>query len=274
MDNVVNHLVPLAVNLRQVLMALWALRFAHALGAILLLTSLACTSGEEPPATAVPTETSRVEPASTSASGPTSTTPSSSASTPTTAIVSTFTPVPTPDPTPTTTQVPTSTSSPTVPTSEAGIPADAQGLPTVAPSCSPPPCNTRVAPGSSHVDWIELPRITANGEFSLVARVHEGHELVVATPAPNGGRLNLIFSDGPDLYGHILPVDNTPGYRWREKPGQWIADVYDYEDKILTVVAQMDLAAVTHEGLRLCLWTGGYSRQETYILDCQHVEQP
>ena len=108
----------------------------------------------------------------------------------------------------------------------------------------------------------------------MVARVHDGHDLVVATPAPNGGRLNLIFSDGPDLYGNILPVDNTPGYRWKERPGAWVADVYDYEDKLLTVVAQMDPSAATHEGLRLCLWRGGYSREETYILDCLRVEQP
>ena len=107
-----------------------------------------------------------------------------------------------------------------------------------------------------------------------MARVHDGHDLVVPNPGPDGGRLNLIFSDGPDLYGHLLPVDNTPGYRWKEKPGAWIADVYDYEDKVLTVVAQMDLDAAVHEGLRICLWTGGYSREETYILDCQRVEQP
>ena len=186
-------------------------------------------------------------------------------------------PTETPPPTPTTSPPPTLEPPPTaatIPTPEAEIRAASTGLPTVTAHCSPPPCNTRVAPRSGHVDWIEPPRITASGEFSLVVRVHEGHDLVVATPAPNGGRLNLIFSDGPDLYGHILPVDNTPGYRWKEKPGAWVADVYDYEEKVLTVVAQMGPDAAVHEGLRICLWTGGYSREETYILDCQHVEQP
>ena len=112
-------------------------------------------------------------------------------------------------------------------------------LPTV--ECTPMPCNTDFA--SDHLDWIEPPRVSAGGEFSFAARIHDGHDLIVATPAPDGGRLNLHFSSGSAVYD---PVDNTPGGSWKVKSGTWEADVYRHEDKVLTVIARIDPAAATH----------------------------
>ena len=183
------------------------------------------------------------------------------------AIAITATPVPTTVLTaaPTPTDSPTATPRPT-PTTVG------DRLPTIA--CTPAPCNQKVTPHTMYVDWVRPPRVSAGGEFSLVARIHDGHSLEVATPAPNGGRLNLHFSVGSTLYGSILPVDNTPGWSWKSKPGQWVADIYDYENRVLTVAAQINPAAATHPGLRMCLWSGGKTREETYILGCIEVEQP
>ena len=50
--------------------------------------------------------------------------------------------------------------------------------------------------------------------------------------------------------------------------------MYDYVGKTLTVVAQIDPAAATHPDLRMCLWSGGKTREDTYILGCIEVEQP
>ena len=124
------------------------------------------------------------------------------------------------------------------------------------------------------MDWVEPPQVTADGKFTLVARVHEGHDIVIANPAPPIGRGNIHFSSGSEVYGSIWPVDNTPGWRWKEKPGTWEADVYNYEDRVLTVVAQIDSAAATHPGFRMCLWRGGATREDTYILGCTKVIQP
>lgn len=140
--------------------------------------------------------------------------------------------------------------------------------------CTPNPCNEAVPPPVSFVDWVEPPRVTADGRFTLVARVHEGHDLIIANPTPPAGRLNINFSNNGVLYGSILPVDDTPGWKWKEKETTWEADVYTYRDKVLTVVAQIPSAAATHPGFRMCLWRGGATVDDTYILGCMGVEQP
>ena len=140
--------------------------------------------------------------------------------------------------------------------------------------CNPSPCNEATPPAISLVDWVESPRVTADGKFTLIARVHVGHDLIIANPAPPVGRLNVNFSNDGVLYGSILPADNTPGWKWKEKPTTWEADVYDYEDRVLTVVAQIPPAAATHPGFRMCLWRGGATREDTYILGCTEVTQP
>ncbi len=159
--------------------------------------------------------------------------------------------------------------SPSANTSPTSTPAT---LPTVP---CPEPCNRNedIPPISGHVDWLEPPTVTSSGEFSFKARIHDGHDLIVGDPSPEGGRLNVHFSRGDNVYGSVLPVDNTEGWRWKEKPTTWEADVYDYKNKVLTVVAQINPDAATHQGLRMCLWSGG-TREDTYILDCIEVERP
>ena len=173
---------------------------------LILLYCLGCANAGAPPtAVAVPSETPKSAPTVTSPPTPTSIPVLATyipTGLPTTTPSREPTATPVPLPSPTTTPPPTATATPTQITSTS---VTAPRLPTVAPNCSPPPCNSQTAPRSGHVDWIELPRITASGEFSLVARVHDGHDLVVPNPGPDGGRLNLIFSDGPDLHGHIAP---------------------------------------------------------------------
>ena len=145
------------------------------------------------------------------------------------------------------------------------------GLPTVV--CDPMPCNENTAPLTANVDWVEPPQVTSDGTFTLVARVHDGHDLKIANPK-DGGRMNVNFSGDGETYGSILPVDDTPGWSWKAKPGSWEADVYTYENKILTVKAKIDPSANTHEGFQMCLWAGGKTRDDTYILGCTEVEQP
>lgn len=182
---------------------------------------------------------------------------------------------PTPEPTATATPEPTATLTPTPTATPLPTPTPTTEPKRLAPVvCDPIPCNEATAPPISYVDWVERPRVTADGTFTLVARVHEGHDLIIANPAPPVGRLNVNFSNAGVLYGSILPVDNTPDWKWREKETTWEADVYSYEGKVLTVVAQIPTAAATHPGFRMCLWRGGATREDTYILGCTEVIQP
>lgn len=237
---------------------------APILSLLLMLIGLACTT-QTPESTVISNPVATVPPETAAPVLPTSTPEAADTLEP----EPTATPASIPDPTtpsdPTATTQPTPTREPTAtPTLTSAV------LPTV--ECTPKPCNTSFV--GDHLDWIKPPQVSAGGEFSLVARIHDGHDLIVATPAPDGGRLNLHFTSESVIYGSILPVDNTPGWRWKEKPSSWEADVYSYEGKVLTVIAQIDPAAATHPGLRACLWSGGATREETYILGCREVEQP
>lgn len=189
----------------------------------------------------------------------------------TTVPTATLVPTNTPSPTPTNAPTPMPTSTP-VPTATATPKPATATLPTA--DCNPSPCHTDTAPVVAYVDWLEPPKVTASGRFTFKARVHDGHDIKIATPAPNGGRLNVHFSRGGDIYGSVLPVDNTSGWKWSDKPTAWEADVYTYEGNVLAVVAQINPNAATHPGLRMCLWSGGATRGETYILGCIEVEQP
>ena len=159
-----------------------------------------------------------------------------------------------------------------VPTPKPTVPAPREVLPTV--ECSPKPCNTDYRPLRGHADWLEPPSITAAGEFSLTARVHDGHDLAVPSLVRDDGGLNVISTSKSNLHGYILPPDNSSQYNWVLEPGAWVAKRYRYKDRVLTVVAKIDKAAATHKGLEICLWTGGSAKQESYILDCVSVEQP
>lgn len=195
-------------------------------------------------------------------------------------------PAPTNTPVPTATVAPTPTPAPTAtPTPTPEPTATRRPSPTPIPTNTPIPAATSTpipadsgtkedfAPVIGHVDWIERPSVTASGSFAFVARVHSGHDLVVATPTPGGGRFNVNFSWGGELYGTVMPVDNTPGWSWGDHPTRWEADVYDYENKLLTVEAKISVELARDPNLRMCLWRGG-TREETYILGCIKVEQP
>ena len=166
-----------------------------------------------------------------------------------------LTPVPTPTPKPTATPTPRPTPKPTP-----------QRLQEV--DCRGADCQMDYEPTFSRVDWIQKPQVSADGRFSLIAQVGAGYDLTI--PGLNGGSANVVFSDGPALYGSVLPPSG-PGWNWNPAPNQWIASAYEYRDKTLTVVAQVAPAVATHPGLRLCLWTGGTMSE---ILDCVALDQP
>ena len=154
--------------------------------------------------------------------------------------------------------------------------------PTSLPTQTPPPdkmkeincqepCALDTVPIRSSVDWVQKPRISATGELSLIAQIHEEHNLILPGGA-NGGVSNVALSDGPILYGSVVPP-SEPGWDWNPEPGLWIADSYTYQERTLTVTVQIDPAAVTHSDVRVCLWSGG-AATEAYVLGCADIERP
>ena len=133
------------------------------------------------------------------------------------------------------------------------------------------PCAWDNVPSTSSVEWIQEPRISANGELSLIAQIHEEHLLILPVRT-NGGVSNVALSDGPNLYGSVVPP-SQPGWNWNPGPGLWVADTYTYQERTLTVISQIDPTAATHSGLRVCLWSGG-AASEAYILACADIERP
>ena len=166
----------------------------------------------------------------------------------------TLTPRPTATPVPTHTPKPTATSVPT-PTAQRLQEVECRG------------CQMDYEPVFSRVDWIQKPQVSADGRFSLIAKVDAGYDITI--PGLNGGAANVVFSDGPALYGSVLPPGG-PGWSWNPVPNQWIASTYEYRNRTLTVVAQVAPAVATHPGLRVCLWTGS-TRSD--ILDCVGIDK-
>ena len=167
----------------------------------------------------------------------------------------------TPEPTPTATPKPTPTATPK--------PAQLDEIP-----CGPD-CVTSFQPASSKVAWLEKPSVTATGRLSFVVRIDAGHTLVIpdlSTTYPNVVLSENAVAGTDPLYGMVVPP-LSGGYHWTPEPGLWIADVYEYRraDNTLQVAANIDPAAASHRGLRVCIWTGG-TGATTRILGCKVID--
>ena len=127
-------------------------------------------------------------------------------------------------------------------------------------------CQVDYEPHASLVDWVQEPKVSADGQLSFIATIDKRYQLTI--PGLDGGAANVVFSVGSSLYGTVLPPSG-PGWSWNPSVNQWIADTYEYRDRTLTVVAQVNPAVSTHPGLRLCLWTGGNAAD---VLDCTNLD--
>ncbi len=183
-------------------------------------------------------------------------------------------------------QGPTSTPKPmlvTTPTSTTR-PTDTPVIATLAPTPTPVPkrlqevpcspnCDIEYEPPWGYVEWMQGPSVSLSGVLTLTARIDERIDFI--TPDDDGGYDNISLSTRSatggtnPLYGSIVP----PGPNWVPEPGLWAASEYRYSNGTLTVRAQVDPAAATHHGLRLCLWSGG-TREQNQLLDCKAIQQP
>lgn len=193
----------------------------------------------------------------------------------TSALDGTATPIPPATPTsrPTYTPFPTPTRRPTnTPIVAILAPTPiTERLPTV--DCSHP-CDTDYVPARDYVQWDRRPSVSSTGVLTLLARVDAGIDFIFPN-AEGGGYSNIALtsSSSNDLLGSIVPPLG-PDWHWTPKPGRWIASEYRYFNNTLSVRAQIDPAAATHQGLKLCLWSGGETDEQNQVLSCVLVDQP
>ena len=174
----------------------------------------------------------------------------------------TYTPFPTPTPRPTNTPIVASL----VPT-PMPIP---ERLPTV--ECNPP-CDHDYEPTRDYVEWELRPSVSSAGVLTLLAHIDAGIDFIF----PNGEGASFsniaLTSATHGLLGAIVPLAQ-PDWHWTPEPGLWVASEYRYSNSTLSVRAQIDPAAATHPGLRLCVWSGGTTDEQNQVLDCVPVQQP
>ena len=132
-----------------------------------------------------------------------------------------------------------------------------------------PNCQWDYEPTISKVKWLSRPSINADGTLTLTAQLNEGTRLILPG-SRGGGASNVVLSNDGKLYGAVVPPLGS-GWNWNAGDGWWVAQKYEYRNNVLDVRAKIDRAAVTHPGLRLCLWTGGTSAR---ILDCVGLKRP
>ena len=133
-----------------------------------------------------------------------------------------------------------------------------------------PKCYSDYEPILPPVDWISPPKISENGVIELVAVLDDGIDMGPIGMA--GGGHFTVTDDEDILYGTIV-APTPPGWHWDPQPGLWVAQRFDYVASTLRVRVQVSPAAVTHQGLRLCLWSGGIEGERD-LLDCVQVKQP
>ena len=185
-----------------------------------------------------------------------------------------------PTPVPAPTAVPTYTpfSTPTRRPTNTPIVATLVPTPTPIPDRLPAvecnhPCDHDYEPAQDYVEWESRPSVSSTGVLTLLARVDAGIDFIFPNAA-GGSYSNIALTSGShDLLGSIVPP-SRPGWHWTPEPGLWIASEYRYFNNTLLVRAQIDPAAATHPGLRLCLWSGGETDEQNRILDCVLVGQP
>lgn len=175
---------------------------------------------------------------------------------------------------PTYTSMPTPTFRPTnTPVIATPVPTPSpipERLPTV--DCSHP-CDSDFEPTRDYVEWARLPSVSSTGVLTLLARVDKGIDLIFPNEVGGGYSNIALTSSSHDLLGSIVPP-SRPDWHWTPEPGLWIASEFRYSNNTLSVRAQIDPAAATHPGLRLCLWSGGENDEQNLLLDCVPVQQP
>ena len=135
-----------------------------------------------------------------------------------------------------------------------------------------PKCDWDFVPLVSGVKWLQRPTVSAQNILTLSTQVGSENDLILPSVIGGGASNIALTNGGMRLYGSIIPPA-TGGWNWSPRPGQAIANVYQFQNGILNVSARISPDTASKPNLTLCLWTGGNSSHNR-VLDCVPVRSP
>ena len=179
----------------------------------------------------------------------------------------TYTPKPTSTPAPPTY---TPRPNPTSPGMATG-PGQSTQLDTPTPTIEPlttvpcgPDCHEETEPIIPNIRWIAKPSVTPDGVFYLAAEILERYrfhlELIDDTA-------NVTIYDDLDRIRTVILPPAGPDEYWTLEPGEYVAEVFTYYHRILTVSAKISGATASHRGLEACIWSA-QSAGERALVEC------
>ena len=179
----------------------------------------------------------------------------------------TYTPRPTP-----TTAPPTYTRRPD-PTSSgmATGPDQSMQLDTPTPTIEPlptvpcgPDCREETEPIIPNIRWIAKPSVTSDGIFYLAAEILERYSFHLEVVDDTA---SVTIYDDLDRIRTVIWPPAGPDEYWTLEPGEYVAEVFTYDHRILTVSAKISGATASHRGLEACVWSA-QSAGERALVGC------
>lgn len=122
-----------------------------------------------------------------------------------------------------------------------------------------------------HVRWEWEPMISETGRLAISALIDEQANFSGERIASCTANVSLSDDSGA-FYGWVISPNRAQ--QCGIQPADWVSDSYHYENSILSLEVQLDAAAATHPGLEVCLWTGGATKKQNRLLNCDRVRQP
>ena len=132
-------------------------------------------------------------------------------------------------------------------------------------------CDATDAVLGHHVHWEWEPVVSDTGRLAIRALIDEQANFSGEGIASCTANVSLSDDSGA-FYGWV--ISRNKALQCGKRPADWVSNLYHYENNILSLEAQLDTAAATHPGLAVCLWTGGFTKNESRVLDCKQVRQP
>ena len=125
-----------------------------------------------------------------------------------------------------------------------------------------PDCVEQFEPIIPNIKWISEPSVTPDGIFHLEAEIRERYRFHLEL-VDNGANITL-YDDLGQIRTGILPPAG-PDAEWILEPGDFVAEVFRYDDRVLTVSAQISSAAASHWGLEACIWSAQSAGEQALV---------
>jgi len=104
--------------------------------------------------------------------------------------------------------------------------------------------------------------VTHDGIFHLEAEIRERYRfhLELVDDIAN----ITLYDELDQIRTVILPPAGTDE-EWILEPGEFVAEVFSYDARVLTVSAQISSATASHRGLEACIWSAQPAGEQALV---------